>query len=231
VNVESRIAFEDENDMSYTREELRDLLLNYCDDIKNIEGVENTFDPCATMEIQGPTVAGAQQAQPTRVTLSAAAIVGVALAALFLILVMIFALRRKRRNEYPMKHHTLDDDYDDSTYLKDDYDSNSSAAMSTPDRKIRIVGEDDSLFSGLSDFQADATSTPRMRTFDDFGALSRNTVQQDVHVCSSATCEVCERRRQSGLQFIPVGMPSHSHESIQTDSSSRNYMAGDTVNL
>lgn len=147
---------------------------------------------------------------------------------------MLFAVRRKRKREYPLKHHSLDDDFDDSTYLKEDYDAATSiGGLSTPERKTHIVGESDSIVSGLTGYTRDNQRTfesPRIRRFDEMEALADRNVHHDVHKCSSATCEVCEQQRQAGIQFIPVGMPSHSNDSLPSESD-RGYVADDTVDL
>lgn len=50
----------------------------------------------------------------------------------------------------------------------------------------------------------------------------------DVHYCSSATCEICERRRQQGVCIVVTGSPPR--QTIPTDAS-REYVSNDTVDL
>lgn len=286
-----------------TVEEATDFITQYCESFTSIQGVEDTFDPCMTMDVI-PVPPGSSGAPPggtgsgsdggdgsgngdggtgdggtgdggtgdggsgtdedggvsgvvdevqMQRKISAGAVVGVALAALLLLLVMLFAIRRKQQETYVTRHHSLDD-YDDSTYLKDDYDgrthtksdgfSGGSSSSGSPGRfgasprKTHVVGEADSIMSEWTGFTPDrgartsalGSSPPVIRTFEEFDPL-QTYPGQDVHHCSSATCEVCELNRQAGLQFIPTGMPSHSHESFTGSSSSRDYVASDTVKL
>jgi len=237
--------------MDLSKEQMEDFLVTYCDEIREIEGIEKTFDPCETMVVsKGPDIAAVQSDPPPTSRVSVAGVIGVALAALLLLLVAVLALRKRQRETYPLKHHVLDDgggdddDYDDSTYLKDDFDATTAHmdAFSTPERRTHIVGEADSIVSGWSDFsknnknrsgasKAAGDSSPKLRSFEDMQVVTDRHVHNDVHVCSSATCEVCEQRRQDGLQFIPTGMPSHSIPSDECLLPPRDYVASDTVQL
>jgi hypothetical protein len=240
-------------------DDLRQLIVAFCNQIKAIEGIEDTFDPCTTISITplppvdnggGVSAVRGSDVQPvTRV--SAAAVVGLALAALFLLMAVVFAARRKQREKFINKHHSLDD-YDDSTYLKDDYDRSSyksdlegaasrstiPAPFATPPRQTHILGEADSLISSWDGFtptrpvQSDLPLARSQRDLQVEAGISEPHAGQDVHKCSSATCEICEADRQAGLQFIPAGMPSHSYDrEIPSNSSSREYISKDTVDL
>jgi hypothetical protein len=69
-------------------------------------------------------------------------------------------------------------------------------------RISHVVGESDSVStkdSGLTD--VDSVLGPYCG-----GPLSLlGRKHGDVHICNSATCELCEQRRQDGLQFSPTG--------------------------
>lgn len=147
----------------------------------------------------------------------------IGVSALIILFVLLFAVRR--RNEYhdSFSHKHLvnegGDDDDDSTYLK-----GSEEDSQQDQRNVHVVGEADSVFSGWTGFSGER----------DHGGLYRDgpadsDAHQDVHKCSSATCELCEAQRRSGLQFVPTRMPSHS--SHLPTGSSRRYLSEDTVHL
>ena len=169
--------------------------------------------PVETDDSTVSAIAG-QEAQADDTAIGPGGYMGIAAAALFLVLAVLMIARRKRRDEM-VKHIELADD--DDTYLRDiEGESNGSS----PDRLARVVGDDDSAWTGGSHLGA-------MDGY--FSNMESRPSHQDVHVCSSATCEVCERSRQAGVQFIPSAtnmahppMPPHSP---------REYTAGDTVAL
>jgi hypothetical protein len=224
LDTDAKVYYKDNEVQRYSAEDFRSFLLRFCDDFKNLPGIETAFDPCSAMDVtdNGPAVAAAttsRQAPMSKVSIGG--LVGVVLAALFLILVVLFAARRKQKNQYALKHHALDE-YDDSTYLKDDFEATSVSSK----RQAHIVNEDDSIFSGLTSHGAGKSG--RTGLDPPSSLLATRPYQRDVHVCTSATCEVCENRRQSGLQFIPAVMPSHSSDSL---SRPRSFVAQDTVQL
>lgn len=58
--------------------------------------------------------------------------------------------------------------------------------------------------------------------------LGQRAMNQDVHKCSSATCERCEQARQSAFQFLPTkATPNGARMSLA--GSTRAYGAEDTV--
>jgi hypothetical protein len=192
-------------------------LIQFCPDFKNLPGVEKTFDPCSAMDVadNGPAPSAATATQQRSMEgITIGGLISVLLAALFCILVVLVAARRNQKNRYPLKHHPLEE-YDDSTYLRDDVDAASRAS-----RRALVFNDEDSIFSGL-------TSTGA-RGLDPPSSLANRPHQQDVHVCTSATCEICEKRRQSGLQFVPAVVPSNSSESL---SRPRSFVATDTIQL
>lgn len=273
---------------SVSADDVLDLVTKFCGAIKDLEGIEDTLDPCTTIAItpiptgDGVSAVQGDQFQPTT-RISSAAVVGVALAALALLLVILFAARSKQRERYIEKHHSLDEEFDDETYLKDDYEKSSfksdmersslgnispersplavggarpsiagqgrsasyfspstssrpspERTQSFPDmRRTHIIGEADSMISSWDNYTPNRpmSAPPVIKSFHNLRVDQDGLV--DVHKCSSATCEVCEANRQSGLEFVPIGMPSHSnsYEQIPSMGSSREYVAGDTVDL
>jgi hypothetical protein len=77
-------------------------------------------------------------------------------------------------------------------------------------RKIHVVGESDSILSRSTGHSKDGGSDDVDSVLGPYGAGPLAHIGRkygDVHVCSSATCELCEQRRQEGLQFPPKGTP------------------------
>lgn len=247
VDANATVYYEDGSTTTLTNDDLYNFLITFCEEMKDIEGIEKTFDPCEAMQIftnspGGGSVSAVQQNPTVTSKISPGAVVGVVLAALVALILVLFTIRERQKNDYLSKHHQLDE-HDDSTYLKDDFDgsvhNSSDGGLSSPvsltDRKHHVLGEDDSLLSGWTGISRDPNryhedEGPRLRSFNELDVPSDRHVHGDVHVCSSATCEICERRRQAGVQFVPTGLNSYSHESLPSDGS-REYMATDTVHL
>jgi hypothetical protein len=155
-------------------------------------------------------------------TIGPAGYLTIAAAALVLLLLALMLVRRKRRDEM-VKHVSLSDD---ETYLKDiEGDSNASGS---PGRLARVVGDGDSIGTGWTGDGTQCRNLDNATNGMWSGKESRPS-HQDVHMCSSATCEVCERHRQSGVQFIPSGT-NMAHPPLHPDTT-REYGAHDTVTL
>lgn len=165
--------------------------------------------------------------------LSAGGAVAVAMSALLiLLLLLLFVRRRRQQHSYEVKHQELDDVYDDETYLRDAAEV-SSDENNSPDREKRIshvVGDGDSVITSWTGYTNGQDSIDGANGLLGARARANATKAQDVHKCSSATCEVCEYRRQAGLQFVPTFMPSHSNLRPPVDAE-REYGATDTVQL
>lgn len=212
--------YKDSEVQKYSAADFYNFLLRFCEDFKNLPGVEETFDPCSALDVtdNGPAVSAATAARQGPIPgVSIGGLVGVVLAALLFIVVVVFAARRKQKSHRVLKHHALEE-YDDETYLKEDFDA---GTQNSSPRRAHVINEDDSIFSGLSSYA-------QPRGLDPPTSLGNRFDQRDVHVCNSATCQVCEKRRQSGLQFIPAILPSHSSESIPRP---RSFVTHDTVQL
>lgn len=179
---------------------------------------------------------------------------GVVLAGLILLLIMVFLIARKRRNDLANKHRQLlDDGYDDSVFLKDDYDGSAyRSPHPSPSRKnhLNSPGDTGSITSARSSRSGSFRGNSRSPDpFDAVQVLSDLQQQQwrssarnvqfdlghtDVHKCQSGTCEACNSYDRKGVQFVPARMPSHSNSFSMgslPSNASRDYLASDTVDL
>lgn len=153
-----------------------------------------------------------------------------AIAGALLVLLLLIAMLVRRKRQQEVKHVELDDD--DDTYLKD---LEGDSQGSSPGRMAHLVGDDDSVLTGWTGNSNLRSKSSNVRSFDAdgtdgfFGNGETRPANVDVHKCSSAFCEVCESRRQAGLQFIPATSPT-TPSTLPIDAS-REYAADDTVNL
>ena len=131
-----------------------------------------------------------------------------AAACLLALLAIILFMHHNRREEM-IKHVELPDD--DDTFLRD-------IEGESDDGLARVVGDEDSAYTGFNS---------GMDGY--FAGMDSRPAHQDVHVCSSALCDVCERSRQAGVQFIPSA--THMAHANMPPDSPREYSAGDTVAL
>ena len=143
-------------------------------------------------------------------------IVGATAGALALLMLIMFLAKRNRDDE--VSHLKFEDD---DTYV-DEFEGPGKG------RRAHVVGEADSVMSGWSGYTMDDEYS---QDDSDNGKLGHT--KGDVHMCSSATCEVCERRRQQGVVFVKTNSiastPSRP-SSIPSDAS-RDYVAEDVVML
>lgn len=145
-----------------------------------------------------------------------ATVIGATAGGLAFVLLIVLLVRRKTAEE-EVSHLKMDEDGEDTFIREFETASNPSAGEGYETRNVHVVGETDSIFSGWTGY------TPHIKTDDEMDAHER-----DVHKCSSATCEVCEAKRQQGIQFIPTSSPTIQH--IPSDAS-REYVSEDTVEL
>ena len=139
-----------------------------------------------------------------------------------LLLLVLFVRRRNRYDQEQVSHLKLDDDEDDDTFYNGSEASNFQNEYNT--RDVHIVGEGDSVVSHWTGYTGNEKPVYR-----DGIMRSKYT---DVHQCSSATCEICDKKRQAGVSFISTrtaSFPSRS-PSLPSDAS-REYIADDTVQL
>jgi len=185
--------------------------------ILGLFGIDFDVDEPAT---SAPRVVGGQNAvNGDRV--NAGVIVGAASAGLALLLLLILLIRRNR-NADELSHLRLDED-DDDMFEKEIGNK----------RNAHIVGETDSIVTGWTGYTRDLNTSEDSSLMGPYGAGAEGHLGHphgDVHICSSATCDVCERRRQQGLQFIPSRSSPPRPSSLPVDAS-REYVAEDTVEL
>jgi hypothetical protein len=148
------------------------------------------------------------------------AFVAAAVAALTLVLVALFVVRRSRSSSSDSlsKHREFTNDEDD---LGNETDENTA---NTPPRKSRIVGDgslDDSWNSGY-------TASGRQLQYEGYKTRLQDFQQEPHHECGSATCEACAIDRERGTQFVlaDLGMGP-----TMQNLPPRVYAADDTVNL
>lgn len=164
--------------------------------------------------------------QPDDGRLTAAAGVGIAIAVVAVIVCALFTVRRQRRSMDPT---TLESMKPIHTMDEDDQDDDVDATVPVSSRKAHILGEEDSLLSG----EGGSTIRSRSLAVGDADDDRHRSSSADVHKCSSATCEICERNRQSGVNFIPsstVLLPPSRQVGMPRDAT-RGYVADDTVML
>ena len=257
LDVLAQIFHEAGADTSTFGQQLYDALVEACDDIKDLPAVVDTFDPCQTIVISSGgavIIDGVPSAAPSEDpdgivgivagtrgsgggdSFSAYGTSAIVIAGVLVLLFFALFVRRRNRDSYSMKHHSLDDD---GEVLEDDtfFDGASSPGSvlfdpnATP-RKSHIVGEEDSIFSGWTGYDMagrnldDSYDGPRR---GGPRGVDEHAMTQDVHRCASATCEICELRRQAGIQFLPT-MPSHSGDSVP-ENATRVYETRDTIAL
>lgn len=237
---------------------LRNAFIDLCPEIHDLPGIVDTFDPCPYIlisegvnggvvseqddnsgtdnnEAGGGAAAGGDDVAAVATDsdntnqngISTPAVLIVAGAGLALLLLLILAARRHRRDVAPLQHKALEDDGpdDDETYLRDiDAASDDSRAWDT--RLAHVVGEDNSVVSDWTGYTNHLETLRQKRRSERALGLKEHG---DVHQCSSATCEMCETRRQAGikagLQFVPTSSMS-IHEV-----GSRDYAHDDTVDM
>lgn len=155
--------------------------------------------------------------------LNAGGAVGIAAGCLAIMLLLVLLVKRRQDSD-EVSHLKLEEE-GENTFIHE-LDTASQPSNEYSPRNAHVVGEEDSIFSGWTGYPTKDNS------FDDQsegveGVLGAR--HGDVHHCSSATCEVCEKKRQQGLKFIgtgspprPVGLPSDA---------ARDYVEEDTVEL
>lgn len=153
--------------------------------------------------------------------INAGTAVGIAAAGLAFLLLLILLIKRNNDSD-EVSHLKLEEDNED-TFIREFATTDSNPDYHT--RNVHVVGEADSIFSGWTGYNSrDGADDDELEVLP--GKLGH--IQGDVHVCSSATCEVCERKRQQGVQFIPTGTPPRPH---MPNDASREYISEDTVEL
>lgn len=144
-----------------------------------------------------------------------------------LLLLVLFVRRRNRYDLETVSHLKLDDDEDDDTFYNGSETSNFQNEYNT--RDVHIIGEGDSVVSHWTGYTGNEKPVYRDNIYSDGLMRGHST---DVHQCSSATCEICDKKRQAGVSFVSTrtaSFPSRT-PSLPSDAS-RDYIADDTVQL
>jgi hypothetical protein len=142
-----------------------------------------------------------------------------------LLLLVLFVRRRNRYNDEEVSHLKLDED---DTYFNGS-DGSGGHQHEYNTRDIHIVGEGDSVISHWTGYTGRKEEQYEV-SYNRDGLMRGRS--QDVHQCSSATCDICDRDPLSGVSFIKTGtasMPDRA-PSLPSDAS-REYIAEDTVQL
>jgi hypothetical protein len=178
--------------------------------------------------------------------ISGGAIAAVAIAGAGLVLLLLLLARRRKSNETRAVGGYLHHADDDSCFLDGTSTVNSSEVPQAYNtRSVHVVGEEDSVISEwtgfnphkgaetsliMSDLMAMENNGNNGGVRGAYGASTLNPENCDVHNCTSSLCEACERSRQRGPFFIPIGEPIPAGERLPANAT-RIYGANDTVDL
>lgn len=229
-------------DVGLLQNAVRDAVVAHCPQIRQIQGVDTTYDPCPSLHVSiirpigyvppgsaggggvltrgegllggggilngdddgglgagglgagGVVVVDNRSVEPSGI--GAGGAVGIAMAGLFLVGLLAFLAMRRRRRNKDVVQENLGNTMEDTFLVEERGNSR----------------DEDSRFGMYPDGQTDGM------------ILGERSWNQDVHKCSSATCELCERRRKNGLQFLPAKCPPD-------DEPPKDLLSEDTVNL
>lgn len=161
-------------------------------------------------------------------TIAAGTIIGIVAAGLAFILLLVLLIRRRQEGDEP-SHYKLDDDENEATFIREFQTDPSSDGSPYRNRNVHVVGEGDSIISGWTGFTKQGHAIEVDDDANNPGKLGH--AHGDVHLCSSATCEVCELKRRNGVQFQPTGTPPPQTSTHLPSDASREYISEDTVEL
>ena len=131
-------------------------------------------------------------------------------AALVAILAFLVVRRRSRENDVSYVKKGEEEDFEDGPR---NFDFN-TVATSIPDEKFRrvahIIGEADSQYDGDQSHYGSPHRTHNTLSEESDAScilpnsdnLNRVHSSMNVHKCTSATCEICNRRKGAGVQFL-----------------------------
>ena len=222
ADVSADVRFNDGVDDSLIEGAIYDAFLARCAEMKEIEGVVDTFDPCPTIAVTpgavgdgtieeteppiiddggvpipdddgtnstgvAPVVEQNQKSSDKEKDLTGAGIFGIVMLFLVLLAFLIFFMHRRRRRNYDRRRLAKLDQND--TFMIDD-------GNNSPNSAGRFSDEDDSMIDSRYGMYPEGQSEGMI--------LGSRKLNQDVHKCSSATCNLCESRRQSNISFLPT---------------------------
>jgi hypothetical protein len=208
--------------------------------MKEIDGIVDTFDPCPTIVIRpvNPDTGGITTTQPPVIDddgvpipdddtnstdrgvvapivqssqessngndITGAGIFGIILAALIMLMALIALLIRRRRTYGRRQLNKLDQN---DTFMIDDGTTNNNGSASPG----RFHDEDDSMLDSRYGMYPEGQTEGMI--------LGSKNVHQDVHKCTSATCNLCEARRRNTIAFLPTKGTLGKHPPITRVSS------------
>ena len=157
----------------------------------------------------------------------AGTIVGATAGGLAALLLLLFLAKRKRDGSDEVSHLKFVDD--DETYVNEFEGKPGDSDSDASNRRVHVVGESDSVMSGWTGYSVDEDSLSE-GDGDRSGKLGHH--MGDVHMCSSATCEICEKRRQMGVTFVKTSSPPMPERPpLVPRNATREYVAEDVVAL
>lgn len=190
VDVLAHVYYSGSDDPDLVGSVLYDAFMKYCEEFLEIEGVRNTYDPCPSIQVSyvhppGTTFPGSDDDDdgggavvPIVVESRSTEPSGIgagAISGIVLAALALLALLAFLALRRRRNRHDDNNKVPINDTLLDD-----SAQV-----------EDDSRFGMYPEGQSEGM------------ILGNRSLYQDVHKCSSATCKLCERKR-NGLQFLPT---------------------------
>jgi hypothetical protein len=203
--------------------------------VEGLEGV-GTFTVTGDDVDDGISGVITEQTNEDDDSLAAGAIIAIAIGGVAMtgLLLIFFVGRRRSRKDDGTKHVIMNDDDShllDGTVLGSDF-------QASP-RKVRVVGEDDSDASSVwTGYTTDdgAQGGAILNDLNDFEkdlgfemGLDGKAHTMDVHMCASATCQICRAKRLRPT-FLRTGQAPPLPERLPANAL-RNYVARDTVEL
>jgi hypothetical protein len=182
ADISAEIYYKEGADTSLFEGTLVETIIAACEEIKALEGVSETYDPCPTIQvspgypsdrgIDGATTPEYQKSEESR---GPGLLLGLLFAGLAALVAMFLLVRRRKNQQDLLKHTALEDSDQDQTFILD-----GAQSKSFDDNSMYPAGRGEGML------------------------LGDRLMNQDVHKCSSATCELCDRRI-GGVQFLPTG--------------------------
>lgn len=187
-----------------------DAFIARCAEMKEIDGVADTFDPCPTIVVTpesgasteteppimddggtnntgaAPVVEQDQKSSSNDKDLTGAGVFGIVMLFLILLAFLAFFMHRRKRNNDRRRSAKLDQN---ATFVIDD-------GNVSPNSPGRFSDGDDSMIDSRYGMYPEGQTEGMI--------LGSRKLSQDVHKCSSATCNLCESRRQSNISFLPT---------------------------
>lgn len=239
------IYYGEEADNSVVEGAVLDAFLERCDEIKDIEGVVDTYDPCPTIQVKRVDPAGegdevvtsppliddggvdipgsesdgtpvVEESQSSPENRNIAAAGIFGIVLAFLVLMALLSLLLSRHRRNARRRRL-------AKGLNETY------AMDASNAPGRFTDDDSMMDSRYGMYPEGKTENMILGTRD---------IHHDVHKCASATCNLCEARRRNGLTFLPAsGSAGQRPPNLvpntppMTEDAARSYGVDDTVEL